>query len=83
MAKKKSSFLLEGKLLSAFPCFGAINNYIIIGRHNVLEYESQQTRTKVFHELDDYVTLSKLFGLSCSVFSLYKQARLDNWKYFN
>lgn len=35
MAKKKSSFLLEGKLISAFPCFGGINNYIIIGRHNV------------------------------------------------
>jgi len=36
MAKNKSSFLLEGKLTTAFPCFGDINNYTITGSSNVL-----------------------------------------------
>lgn len=36
IANNKSSFLQEGKLISAFPCFGGINNYIIIGNSNVL-----------------------------------------------
>lgn len=36
MAKNKSPFLLEGTLMSAFPCFEDINNYIIIGSSNVL-----------------------------------------------
>lgn len=36
MAKNKLSFLLEGKLTGAFPCFGDTNNYIITGSSNVL-----------------------------------------------
>ena len=71
MAKNKLSFLLKGKFVSALPCFGDINKYKIIGSGNVLErIQGKETTTKVCRELDDCVTLSRLLGLSRSVFSL-------------